>query len=80
MLSFLYGIAGSVLVAVLFAGGFFTGWKLKGKTVEAQHHEAEIAYTEKQLKSMRDMDEAFNKMLEYSADTAYGMDRGLEED
>ena len=80
MISFIYGILGALAVMVLFAGGVVTGWRLRDKTAELQHHEAETKYTEQQLKSMRQMDEALNKMMEYSADTAYGLDRGLEED
>lgn len=80
MISFIYGILGAVAVLGLFAAGAVVGWRLRGKTAELQHHEAETKYTEKQLKSMRQMDEALNNMMEYSAETAYGMDRGLEED
>ena len=80
MISFIYGILGAVAVLGLFAAGAVVGWRLRGKTAEFQHHEAETKYTEQQLKSMRQMDEALNKMMEYSAETAYGMDRGLEED
>ena len=68
------------MVLGLFAAGAVVGWRLRGKTAELQHHEAETKYTEQQLKSMRQMDEALNKMMEYSTETAYGMDRGLEED
>ena len=80
MLSFIYGILGAFAVIALCGGGFFLGWTAKGKTAEFQHHEAEKKYTEAQIKSMRQMDEALNHMMEYSAETAYGLNRGLEED
>ena len=71
MLSFIYGVLGAVFAAALFAAGAVVGWKMKGKSAEAQHHEAVKQYTDQQLKSMRDYEEAFGKMLEYNTDIAY---------
>lgn len=73
MIAFIYGVVGALLVLGLLTGGFFLGWRAKGIAIEKAKKEVEQQYSEKELKTMRDNMQAFDQMLAYSVDQAYGI-------
>lgn len=80
MMYAVYGAAGVLCVLALLALGFALGWK--GRTVwDARARRAvDRESDERERRELREQQRAFEGMLNYSADTAYGMDGGLTED
>ena len=79
MMYVLYGAAGMLLVLALVAGGFAAGWQARkawqAHTRKAADHEA----TEEERRAILAQQKAFESMLNYNAETAYGMAGGMEE-
>lgn len=72
-MDFVIGALGALCVAVLFFGGVFTGWKLRGyddKRV-SKYRAEQLGVEEK--KKLEQEAEAFRLIQNYNADRAYGL-------
>lgn len=73
MLDILWGVLGMLLALALAGGGFFFGWKsndfYRSKTTAAVAREL----SEKEKLRQKEDAEAFQLMLNYNADVAYGV-------
>ena len=73
MTEFLMGALGAIAVLTMLAGGFLLGWKAAGGK---SRHRSAVSEQEAGLEERRRMLEeqkAFREMLNYNAETAYGM-------
>lgn len=79
MLYALYGAVGITAVLLLLALGCAIGWKLR-KAWEA-HTRRAVAdeASEEERRAMKAEQQAFESMLNYNMDTAYGLNMSLEE-
>lgn len=74
MIYLIYGAAGALTVFMLVTAGFLTGWKsaemFRKRGADSTAEEA----TEEQLRQLAAQQQAFESMLSYNAETAYGVD------
>ncbi len=75
MMYLIYGAVGMLAVLVLLACGFFAGWYANHAFVRySRKHQVEMATHEEQMQLMAQQ-RAFESMLNYNQDTAYGINR-----
>lgn len=78
MAGILWGVFGTLLTLVIICAAFFCGWKAndvyRAKTNKAVAREL----SEKEKKRQQEDNEAFHTLLNYSADTAYGIKTAAE--
>lgn len=79
MIYVIYGAVGVLAVLGLLTLGALIGWKARKKYTENAKVVAESQYTEEQVKRMKEDKVAFDELLNYTAATAYGMNRSTEE-
>ena len=73
-MSFLYGILGTILVMALFSGGVVLGWKLNIRFYRTPKMKPEDPIKQqKELERMKEEQEAWRVMQDYSVERAYGM-------
>jgi len=77
-MSFVFGALGAVAVFGLYALGVFTGWKLHKRFFKPNAPSPSEIERQRLIAEQ----EAFSKMQNYNAETAYGMNGGIfgEED
>ena len=77
MINFIFGALGVLLVLGLLALGFFIGWKARilwrTHTTRAVRQEL----TEQERLAFEAQQKAFDDLLSYNVETAYGMNKGL---
>lgn len=73
MLNLLYGAIGTLGVLVLFAGGIFTGWRLHGAFIAHNHKVIREEMTEEQKQRFAADQAAWEAMMNYSTEAAYGL-------
>lgn len=73
MAQFIYGAIGVIVALILFAAGCLLGWKLNDsyRAHAKQTVAKELTETER-IRAKEDA-EAFNTMMNYSSDVAYGI-------
>ena len=71
----LLGVLGAVLALGLVAGGFAAGWKMNNFCREKTVAAAAEALTEQEKQRLKEDQEAFQELLNYNADKAYGLDK-----
>ena len=71
-MEFLIGAVGAVSVMLLFAAGVFTGWKLYEAADKRRVRKTAAELSDKQLQELKEQQEAFRQMQNYSVETAYG--------
>ncbi len=76
MIHLMYGAVGALSVLVLLMLGFIAGWKAN-ETYAAQKRPAAEEVTEEQRRRLIAQQQAFEEMLHYNQDTAYGAGRTL---
>ena len=78
MAGILWGVLGTMLTLIIICAAFFGGWKAndvyRAKTNKAVAREL----SEKEKKRQQEDNEAFHTLLNYSADTAYGIKTAAE--
>lgn len=79
-MSFLYGVLGTIAALLLFAAGFFAGWKGKEKFGQRLHLAEEKALNERERQMLIEEQEAFHVAMNYNIDMAYGLDGPLQAD
>ena len=74
-----YGALGTLAVLALLTLGCFIGWK--ANTAFRQHSTRVAAEeaSEEERRQLQAEQRAFENMLNYNQDTAYGLNKGLEE-
>lgn len=78
MLYIAYGACGVIAVLMLLCIGAVLGWKLRGTYDLHTRRIAEDTRTEAQKQQFREEQEAFESMMSYNVDMAYGLDNSLE--
>lgn len=73
MIYLFYGAVGTLAVLGLLACGFLIGWKANTAFVRHSRRRAEEEITEEQKREFAAQQQAFESMLSYNIDTAYGM-------
>lgn len=72
-----YGAEGTLAVLGLLALGFFSGWKANNAFVKYSRKRAAAEATEEQRRQLAAQQQAFEEMLNYNQDIAYGMNNNL---
>ena len=70
----LIAMLSATLGIVLFGGGFLAGWKARGVMSRTKEPSAESP-DEEEARRAEAENEAFRKLMGYSAETAYGLNR-----
>lgn len=73
MIYLVYGAVGTLAVLGLLSLGFFIGWKAHNAFVKLSRQKAAEEATEDQKRMVRAQQQAFESMLNYNFETAYGM-------
>lgn len=71
-MTILFGILGCFLCLAIFAGGFYTGWKLRCRLPDV----TATALTEREQRHLQEEQQAFRTLQNYSAERAYGIHEG----
>ena len=74
MIAVLCGAAGALLVLTVLMLGVSVGWNARGRLVRPSAASEE---SEEERKRIREDQRAFEDMLHYNIDTAYGLNDGL---
>ena len=72
-MEFLIGAVGAVSVMLLFAAGIFVGWKLRAADEKRRVRKTAAELTEQQVREMKEQQEAFRQLQNYTPETAYGL-------
>lgn len=78
MIYLLYGAVGVLAVLMLLLTGGFLGWKINDALRKYHGKRAAEEITQQQRRQLVAQQKAFEEMLGYNQDTAYGMAAGLE--
>lgn len=73
-MDFAMGFIGFVLAELLFGAGAFIGWKVHGQI----HRATAEALTQTQKQRIKEEQEAWNCLHNYSVDDAYGVPRNQQ--
>lgn len=69
----IYGAVGIVVVLLLFIGGAFLGWKLHARYLAHNTRIIREEYTEEQKQKFAADQAAWDAMMNYSTEMAYGL-------
>ena len=78
MIYLFFGAVGTLAVLGLLACGVFIGWKANGAFIRHSRQYAVEEATEEQRRQLLAQQQAFEEMLGYNADAAYGLTGGAE--
>ena len=73
-MGFLTGMAGAALCMVLFGGGFLAGWKVRDALLRMREPSAQSP-DDKETRRIKAETEAYQNMMNYSVETAYGLNK-----
>ena len=79
MYNFIFGAVGAVTVVALIALGVFIGWKANNAFRAHSNRVAAEEASEEERRQLIADQRAFESMLSYNQDTAYGLNKGLSE-
>lgn len=79
MQNVIYGALGVLLVLGLIALGFFMGWKARVLWVQHTHRAVAAELTEQEKRDLKAEQKAFDGLMNYNVETAYGMNTSLDE-
>ena len=79
MIHVIYGAAGMLAVLVILAAGALLGWKGRGKWQERTRQAVDRETDERERREAAEQQKAFEGLLNYSMDTAYGLHDPLAE-
>ena len=77
MISLIYGALGMLTVLGLLFVGAFLGWKFTRYFDRCQRERGAEEITQEQRRQLAAQQQAFEEMLRYNQDTAYGMAVGF---
>ena len=72
-MEFLIGFIGALACLCLISGGFVLGWTAKKRDLEHRQQVTAEQLTEKERQFLKDEQEAFNRLQNYSAEVAYNL-------
>ena len=75
----IYGAVGVLAVLLLLLGGAFLGWKLHVRYIAHNHKIIREELTDEQKRKFAADQAAWDAMMNYSVETAYGLNPTLEE-
>lgn len=75
----IYGAVGVIAVLLLFIGGAILGWRLHKAYLAHNTRVVREELTDEQRRKFQADQAAFEAMLNYSTETAYGLNPTLEE-
>ena len=78
MVYLMYGAGGMLAVLAVFFLGGLLGWKLREAFVKYRRRSAAQEATQEQRRELAAQQQAFEEMLRYNQDTAYGITGGVE--
>lgn len=78
MIYLMYGVGGTLAVLAVFFLGGFLGWKLRETFSQYRTTKAGQEITQEQRRELAAQQQAFEEMLRYNQDTAYGIGAGVE--
>lgn len=74
-MEFILGFAGALLAITLFGVGALCGWKLKTADQKRERVITAQELNEKERQMLKEQQEAFNRLQNYTVDDAYGLTR-----
>ena len=80
MIYFVYGVLGMLFTIALFAGGVFLGWHLRIRFVHKTNAAVKSELSEKEKREAREAAKAFDTLVNYNPDVAYGINRRQDEE
>ncbi len=72
-MQFIYGALGVISVLLIFAVGVVIGWKACKADEARRSHRIEVELGERERLQLKQEQEAFNTMLGYNIEMAYGI-------
>lgn len=78
-MNFIFGALGVLLVLGLLALGFFMGWRARILWRTHTHQAVRQEISEKERLAFEAQQKAFDDLMSYNTETAYGMNKGLNE-
>lgn len=78
MIYLIYGAGGMLVVLTAFFLGSLLGWKLREAFVAYHRRSAAQEVTQEQWRELAAQQQAFEEMLRYNQDTAYGITGSVE--
>lgn len=78
MIYLMYGAGGTLAVLAVFFLGGFLGWKLRAACSQYRTTREAQEVTQEQRRELAAQQQAFEEMLRYNQDTAYGIGAGVE--
>lgn len=75
----IYGALGMLAVLGLLVGGAAIGWRARGAWQERARQAVAKEATEEERRQLMEQQRAFEGMLNYNVEQAYGMNKSLEE-
>lgn len=78
MIYLMYGAGGTLAVLAVFFLGGFLGWKLRATCSQYRVTKEAQEVTQEQRRELAAQQQAFEEMLRYNQDTAYGIGAGVE--
>ena len=79
MANFILGAVGALVVVALIAIGVFVGWQANNAFRAHSTRVAAEEASEEERRQLLAEQRAFESMLNYNQDTAYGLNKGLDE-
>ena len=80
MTYFIYGVLGMLLTVALFTGGVFLGWHLRIRYTDKTKTAVRAELTEQQKREAKEAAQAFDTLVNYSPEMAYGLNRTPDEE
>ena len=78
MIYLMYGAGGMLAILAVFLLGGFLGWKLRESFSRYRTTKEVQEITREQRRELAAQQQAFEEMLRYNQDTAYGIGAGVE--
>jgi hypothetical protein len=75
MNTFFYGVLGMLVTLLLFAGGVVLGWHLRIRYDDKTKAAVHIELTEQEKKRQKEDAQAFDQLVNYGPEIAYGLHR-----
>ena len=79
MVNIVYGALGVIAVLGLLGLGFFMGWNARVKWVDHTTRAVSVEINEQQKRDLEAQQRAFETMMSYNQEVAYGETKGLAE-
>lgn len=70
----IYGAVGALIAMLLFIGGGFLGWCIRGRVERQKVRRTARELTKRELQVLKEQQEAFRQMQNYTSEIAYGYD------